>query len=87
MLFLYLITAVKLEDLSRTLDHVFLVLPNHCLGRAVSSFYENYEALRYCTSSRIAARYCKKYSECPAGPSSALTLYSLSVSLAPPRAS
>ncbi|CAO2642152.1 Phospholipid-transporting ATPase ABCA3 [Lemmus lemmus] len=55
------IPAVKLEELSRTLDHVFLVLPNHCLGMAVSSFYENYETRRYCTSSRFAARYCKKY--------------------------
>lgn len=55
------IPAVKLEELSRTLDHVFLVLPNHCLGMAVSSFYENYETQRYCTSSRFAARYCKKY--------------------------
>ncbi|XP_040829453.1 phospholipid-transporting ATPase ABCA3 isoform X2 [Ochotona curzoniae] len=55
------IPAVKLEELSRTLDHVFLVLPNHCLGMAVSNFYENYETQRYCTSSEIAARYCKKY--------------------------
>nr|KAF6439589.1 hypothetical protein HJG63_000034 [Rousettus aegyptiacus] len=55
------IPAVKLEELSRTLDHVFLVLPNHCLGMAVSSFYENYETRRYCTSSEVAAHYCRKY--------------------------
>uniref|UniRef100_A0A8C2MH63 ATP-binding cassette, sub-family A member 3 n=1 Tax=Cricetulus griseus TaxID=10029 RepID=A0A8C2MH63_CRIGR len=55
------IPAVKLEELSRTLDHVFLVLPNHCVGMAVSSFYENYETRRYCTSSWVAASYCKKY--------------------------
>nr|XP_044986326.1 phospholipid-transporting ATPase ABCA3 isoform X2 [Jaculus jaculus] len=55
------IPAVKLEELSRTLDHVFLVLPNHCLGMAVSSFYENYETQRYCTSSDVAAHYCRKY--------------------------
>ncbi|XP_046522803.1 phospholipid-transporting ATPase ABCA3 isoform X2 [Equus quagga] len=55
------IPAVKLEELSRTLDRVFLVLPNHCLGMAVSSFYENYETRRYCTSSEVAAHYCKKY--------------------------
>ncbi|XP_058142595.1 phospholipid-transporting ATPase ABCA3 [Dasypus novemcinctus] len=55
------IPAVKLEGLSRTLDQVFLVLPNHCLGMAVSSFYENYETKRYCTSSETAARYCRKY--------------------------
>ncbi|KAF6122837.1 hypothetical protein HJG60_000032 [Phyllostomus discolor] len=55
------IPAVKLEELSRTLDHIFLVLPNHCLGMAVSSFYENYETRRYCTSSEVAAHYCKKY--------------------------
>ncbi|ELK10775.1 ATP-binding cassette sub-family A member 3 [Pteropus alecto] len=55
------IPAVKLEELSRTLDHVFLVLPNHCLGMAVSSFYENYETKRYCTSSEVAAHYCRKY--------------------------
>ncbi|XP_008843584.1 ATP-binding cassette sub-family A member 3 isoform X3 [Nannospalax galili] len=55
------IPAVKLEELSRTLDHGFLVLPNHCLGMAVSSFYENYETQRYCTSSKVATHYCKKY--------------------------
>lgn len=55
---------MKLEELSRTLDHVFLVLPNHCLGMAVSSFYENYETRQYCTSSEVAIQYCKKYSEC-----------------------
>uniref|UniRef100_A0A8C7CBE9 ATP binding cassette subfamily A member 3 n=1 Tax=Neovison vison TaxID=452646 RepID=A0A8C7CBE9_NEOVI len=55
------IPAVKLEELSRTLDHVFLVLPNHCLGMAVSSFHENFETRRYCTSSEVAAHYCKKY--------------------------
>ncbi|XP_051692146.2 phospholipid-transporting ATPase ABCA3 isoform X2 [Oryctolagus cuniculus] len=55
------IPAVKLEELARTLDRVFLVLPNHCLGMAVSSFYENYETKRYCTSSEIAAHYCKKF--------------------------
>lgn len=57
-------TAVKLEELSRTLDRVFLVLPNHCLGMAISSFYENYETRRYCTSSKVAAHYCSKYSKC-----------------------
>lgn len=57
-------TAVKLEELSRTLDRIFLVLPNHCLGMAFSSFYENYETRRYCTSSEVAAHYCRKYSEC-----------------------
>ncbi|KAB0401470.1 hypothetical protein E2I00_009254 [Balaenoptera physalus] len=55
------IPAVKLEELSRTLDRVFLVLPNHCLGMAVSSFYENYETRRYCTSSEVAAHYCRKH--------------------------
>ncbi|XP_048188352.1 phospholipid-transporting ATPase ABCA3 isoform X1 [Perognathus longimembris pacificus] len=55
------IPAVKLEELSRTLDRVFLVLPNHCLGMAVSSFYENYETRQYCTSSEVASHYCKKY--------------------------
>ncbi|CAK6444803.1 unnamed protein product [Pipistrellus nathusii] len=55
------IPAVKLEELSRTLDRIFLVLPNHCLGMAFSSFYENYETRRYCTSSEVAAHYCQKY--------------------------
>ncbi|XP_007937732.1 phospholipid-transporting ATPase ABCA3 [Orycteropus afer afer] len=55
------IPAVKLQELSRTLDQVFLALPNHCLGMAVSSFYENYETRRYCTSSEVAAHYCRKY--------------------------
>ncbi|KAK2490464.1 hypothetical protein MC885_020850 [Smutsia gigantea] len=55
------IPAVKLEELSRTLDHVFLVLPSHCLGMAVSRFYENYETRRYCRSSEVAAHYCSEY--------------------------
>ncbi|XP_012590627.1 PREDICTED: ATP-binding cassette sub-family A member 3-like [Condylura cristata] len=59
------IPAVKLEELSRALDHVFLLLPNHCLGRAVSSFYENYETRRYCSSSVVADHYCKKHGAAP----------------------
>lgn len=50
-------------DLSKTLDKVFLVLPNYCLGQCVSDFYQNYEFIQFCTSSVEAIFICKAFSE------------------------
>lgn len=44
------IPALDMMDLSHTLDLVFLVLPNYCLGRSFSDFYQNYHFLEFCTS-------------------------------------
>lgn len=54
-------------DLSKTLDKVFLVLPNYCLGQCISDFYQNYEFIQFCTSSVEAIFICKAFSEslCP----------------------
>ncbi|XP_072453663.1 phospholipid-transporting ATPase ABCA3-like isoform X2 [Notamacropus eugenii] len=51
--------ALKLKKLSKLLDKIFLLLPNHCLGMCLSSFYNNFEARKYCTSSTTAALHCK----------------------------
>lgn len=53
------IPALGLVDLSQTLDLVFLVLPNYCLGRAFSNFYQNYHFLQFCTSSIPTEFICK----------------------------
>uniref|UniRef100_A0A8C2YFC7 ATP binding cassette subfamily A member 3 n=1 Tax=Coturnix japonica TaxID=93934 RepID=A0A8C2YFC7_COTJA len=45
------IMKLGLVDLSRTLDKIFLTLPNYCLGQCISDFYQNYEFIQFCTSS------------------------------------
>lgn len=50
-------------DLSKTLDKVFLILPNYCLGQCISDFYQNYEFIQFCTSSVEAIFICKAFSE------------------------
>uniref|UniRef100_A0A6I8PBH8 ATP binding cassette subfamily A member 3 n=1 Tax=Ornithorhynchus anatinus TaxID=9258 RepID=A0A6I8PBH8_ORNAN len=55
------IPELGLLDLSRTLDKVFLVLPNYCLGQCVSLFYQNYEFIQFCTSSVEAVFICKAF--------------------------
>lgn len=52
-------------DLSRTLDKIFLTLPNYCLGQCISDFYQNYEFIQFCTSSVEAIFICKAFSESP----------------------
>ncbi|PIO27250.1 hypothetical protein AB205_0118930 [Aquarana catesbeiana] len=52
-------STLGLVDLSQTLDLVFLVLPNYCLGRAFSNFYQNYHFLQFCTSSIPTEFICK----------------------------
>jgi ATP-binding cassette subfamily A (ABC1) protein 3 len=38
------IPQLGLEDLSKTLEWVFLlILPNYCLGQGLSDYYKNYE--------------------------------------------
>ncbi|KAM4697953.1 phospholipid-transporting ATPase ABCA3 [Rhinophrynus dorsalis] len=54
------IPALGLVDLSHTLDLVFLVLPNYCLGRAFSDFYQNYQFLQFCRTSFVTELICKK---------------------------
>ncbi|XP_075035584.1 phospholipid-transporting ATPase ABCA3 [Mixophyes fleayi] len=53
------IPALGLVDLSRTLDLVFLVLPNYCLGKSFSDFYQNYNFLKFCTSSFSTEIVCR----------------------------
>ncbi|XP_063790760.1 phospholipid-transporting ATPase ABCA3 [Pseudophryne corroboree] len=53
------IPALGLVDLSKTLDLVFLVLPNYCLGKSFSDFYKNYHTLKFCSSSLTSEIACK----------------------------
>ncbi|XP_064415233.1 phospholipid-transporting ATPase ABCA3 isoform X1 [Latimeria chalumnae] len=53
------IPELCLVDLAKTLDKVFLILPNYCLGQSISEFYQNYEFIQFCTSSFEAKFICK----------------------------
>uniref|UniRef100_A0A8D2M1Q4 ATP binding cassette subfamily A member 3 n=1 Tax=Zonotrichia albicollis TaxID=44394 RepID=A0A8D2M1Q4_ZONAL len=55
------IPELGLVDLSKTLDKVFLILPNYCLGQCISDFYQNYEFIQFCTSSVEAIFICKAF--------------------------
>uniref|UniRef100_F6U7N4 ATP binding cassette subfamily A member 3 n=1 Tax=Xenopus tropicalis TaxID=8364 RepID=F6U7N4_XENTR len=55
------IPALGLVDLSHILDQVFLVLPNYCLGRSFSDFYQNYHLLKFCRSSPRSAIICQAF--------------------------
>uniref|UniRef100_A0A8B9G513 ATP binding cassette subfamily A member 3 n=1 Tax=Amazona collaria TaxID=241587 RepID=A0A8B9G513_9PSIT len=55
------IPELGLVDLSKTLDKVFLVLPNYCLGQCISDFYQNYEFIQFCTSSVEAVFICRAF--------------------------
>ncbi|XP_056662521.1 phospholipid-transporting ATPase ABCA3-like isoform X4 [Monodelphis domestica] len=39
------------------LDNIFMIFPNHNLGKSISGFYENYKAQKYCTS--VASKDCE----------------------------
>lgn len=55
------IPELGMVDLSNTLDKVFLILPNYCLGQSISDFYQNYEFIQFCTSSFEAVFICKVF--------------------------
>ncbi|XP_074866754.1 phospholipid-transporting ATPase ABCA3 [Carettochelys insculpta] len=55
------IPELGLVDLSKTLDKIFLILPNYCLGQCISDFYQNYEFIQFCTSSVEAIIICKAF--------------------------
>nr|XP_033770036.1 ATP-binding cassette sub-family A member 3 [Geotrypetes seraphini]XP_033770037.1 ATP-binding cassette sub-family A member 3 [Geotrypetes seraphini]XP_033770038.1 ATP-binding cassette sub-family A member 3 [Geotrypetes seraphini] len=55
------IPELGLVKLAQTLDKVFIILPNYCLGRSISDFYQNYEFIQFCTSSFDAAFFCKVF--------------------------
>uniref|UniRef100_A0A3B3WRX8 ABC transporter domain-containing protein n=1 Tax=Poecilia mexicana TaxID=48701 RepID=A0A3B3WRX8_9TELE len=53
------IPELNLVHLSHLLDKVFLIFPNYCLGMSFSQFYQNYEFIKFCTSSEISEVICK----------------------------
>uniref|UniRef100_A0ABM5F152 Phospholipid-transporting ATPase ABCA3 n=1 Tax=Pogona vitticeps TaxID=103695 RepID=A0ABM5F152_9SAUR len=53
------IPELGMVELSKTLDKVFLILPNYCLGQSISVFYQNYEFMQFCTSSFEAGIICR----------------------------
>uniref|UniRef100_A0A8C4X0D4 ATP-binding cassette, sub-family A (ABC1), member 3b n=1 Tax=Eptatretus burgeri TaxID=7764 RepID=A0A8C4X0D4_EPTBU len=54
------IPELELQSLADRMDDVFLVLPNYCLGQSLSYFYENYQFIKICTSSFVAAWACQR---------------------------
>ncbi|XP_041532432.1 ATP-binding cassette sub-family A member 17-like [Microtus oregoni] len=45
-------------ELSDSLDHVFLVLPGHCLGMAFSNLYYNFELKKFCDARNLSDIKC-----------------------------
>lgn len=57
------LAELNLVHLSHLLDKVFLIFPNYCLGMSFSQFYQNYEFIKFCTSSEISEVICKVLSK------------------------
>ncbi|XP_030646569.1 ATP-binding cassette sub-family A member 3 [Chanos chanos] len=55
------IPELHLQHLSHILDKVFLLFPNYCLGMSFSQFYQNYETISFCMSSKLAETICDLY--------------------------
>nr|XP_034363568.1 ATP-binding cassette sub-family A member 17 [Arvicanthis niloticus] len=45
-------------ELSDSLDHVFLMLPGHCLGMAFSNLYYNFELKKFCNAKNLSDIDC-----------------------------
>lgn len=46
------------EELSNSLDHMFLILPGHCLGMAFSNLYYNFELKKFCSAKNLSDIAC-----------------------------
>uniref|UniRef100_A0A4W4H5D2 ABC transporter domain-containing protein n=1 Tax=Electrophorus electricus TaxID=8005 RepID=A0A4W4H5D2_ELEEL len=55
------IPELHLQELSHLLDKIFLLFPNYCLGMSFSQFYQNYETIRFCTTSFFTKEICHFY--------------------------
>ncbi|XP_021005007.1 ATP-binding cassette sub-family A member 17 isoform X2 [Mus caroli] len=45
-------------ELSDSLDHIFLILPGHCLGMALSNLYYNFELKKFCSAKNLSDIDC-----------------------------
>ncbi|CAO2642148.1 ATP-binding cassette sub-family A member 17 [Lemmus lemmus] len=45
-------------ELSDSLDHMFLILPGHCLGMAFSNLYYNFELKKFCDAKNLSDIDC-----------------------------
>uniref|UniRef100_A0A5F8GYL7 ABC transporter domain-containing protein n=1 Tax=Monodelphis domestica TaxID=13616 RepID=A0A5F8GYL7_MONDO len=52
-----MIMVVMTNSSIELLDNIFMIFPNHNLGKSISGFYENYKAQKYCTS--VASKDCE----------------------------
>lgn len=59
----FLSAELQLQHMSHLLDKVFLIFPNYCLGMSFSQFYQNYEFLSFCTTSRLTSDLCRTFSK------------------------
>ncbi|MBZ3879692.1 ATP-binding cassette sub-family A member 3, partial [Sciurus carolinensis] len=50
-------------EISKSLDHTFLILPGHCLGMAFSNLYYNFELQNFCNAKNLSHMECEEVSE------------------------
>lgn len=57
------LTDLGYPTISENLDHMFLLLPGHCLGMAFSNLYYNYELRKFCYTKNLNQTECDQISE------------------------
>ncbi|XP_048188151.1 ATP-binding cassette sub-family A member 17-like [Perognathus longimembris pacificus] len=50
-------------EISESLDHIFLILPGHCLGMAFFNLYHNFELKKFCSAKNLDDIECNEVSE------------------------
>jgi ATP-binding cassette subfamily A (ABC1) protein 3 len=58
-----LIADLGYTELSDSLDHIFLILPGHCLGMALSNLYYNFELKKFCSAKNLSDIDCNDVCE------------------------
>ncbi|XP_051826879.1 phospholipid-transporting ATPase ABCA3-like [Antechinus flavipes] len=53
------IKELQLEKLTKLLERLFFLLPSYNLGMSISTFTQNFDSKKYCTSSKITLLNCE----------------------------
>lgn len=57
------LTELGYTAISESLDNMFLPLPGHCLGMALSNLYYNFELQKFCKVKSLDQIECSKVCE------------------------